>query len=80
MEVELRVADSISEHDAAPEQGRPVHVESGNSGNQEHDGRLRDVENRSVVGSMRRPIESLAQVPGFTMCRVTIATGNRTVY
>ena len=60
----FRAEESITEVDAAPAQ---VRRKAGEwyFGDQEFSGRQRDVENRTVVGGLRRPVETPARAPGL---------------
>ena len=60
----FRAEESIAEVDAAPAQVRRE-ARGWCFGDQELPGRQRDVENRTVVGGMRRPVETPARVPGL---------------
>ena len=58
------VGESISEAGAATAQARPTGREWF-FGDRESASRVRDIENRTTVGGLRRPVESLARVPGL---------------
>ena len=60
----FRAEESIIEVDAAPAQVRRKPREW-YFGDKEFSGRQRDVENRTVVGGMRRPVETHARAPGL---------------
>ena len=62
---------SISEVRAATAQQGPI-GRSWFFGDRDSSNRLRDLENRTTVGSMRRPIECLAQVPGLRCAGVQL--------
>lgn len=64
MQVPL-VCASITEDDVAAAQYRPPLGRAWYFGDREYSGRQRDLENKIVVGGMRRPVESLARVPGL---------------